>query len=294
MVGIVLTAGRCVIVLDGARRIRSKSVELDCETLQHRLRSIAFSRRLPHVPVLRQSDSIQSPAVLPFDRTTVLVPRGFGSWSIDAQQAALAHEVSHLSHHDADVRFLVSLVASLCWFNPIVFVLFKTLILAQELSADGDAAEQVGGVHPYRRLLAMMTLQQDLHVRTSSRSCVAWTSGNPVIRRIAMLEERISSQNRMNRCALGCLFLVACICLSGWEIGAEPPEARIASLPDSQPIEGLFHKPKSELWNIPSGQFGFLVARPSGMGKIPLVNSMFQTLESLVSLSDLGLKLSRD
>ncbi|MDO5338357.1 MAG: M56 family metallopeptidase [Eubacteriales bacterium] len=55
----------------------------------------------------------------------------------------LLHEIAHIQHMDFLVRYLTKLACSLCWFNPLVYILMNQLKTQQEFVADRCVMEQL-------------------------------------------------------------------------------------------------------------------------------------------------------
>lgn len=293
LAGLVIALARVITALTLSMRIRRRSESLDDQTTEQRLARLCKQQNCAAAVRIKTSDEIHSPAVLPLDRHTILVPRGFQDWPGNAQDAALAHEISHLRHHDATVRLLFTSLGLAMWFHPLVFWLTRLLSLSQEIAADRDAAGQVGGVRHYRRLLAKMTLQHDLHASSPSGSCVAWISKHRVIRRITMLSERNPVTSRFQNCVIAVAFLSAVAGVTGWDVVAQDAP-RIASLPKSTAKVVSFQGEHTTPWTQVNNDLGFLVVRPGKIPANPLIQSQLNMLEMIANLSQHDVSIRED
>ena len=85
---------------------------------------------------LAQSGQVNAPMLLGALRPVIVLPQGRPSLPPQALAAALRHELTHARRWDICYKWLVVLVASLHWFNPLVHWLGRQIALDCELSCD--------------------------------------------------------------------------------------------------------------------------------------------------------------
>jgi beta-lactamase regulating signal transducer with metallopeptidase domain len=78
-------------------------------------------------------------------RHCVLLPSDADAWSPAQQRAVLAHELAHAKRFDGLVHFLVQIVCSAYWFNPIVWLAARRMRLERERACD-DYALRIGAI----------------------------------------------------------------------------------------------------------------------------------------------------
>jgi TonB family protein len=99
----------------------------------------ASSYGLPKSVRVVQSSERHSPFVFGVLKPTIVLPVGFETWSIRAQQLVLAHETAHLSQFDHIWNVVQSVAKAIHFFNPLVWAFLKKLDEIREMSCD-DAA----------------------------------------------------------------------------------------------------------------------------------------------------------
>jgi hypothetical protein len=72
-------------------------------------------------------------------RQFILLPSDADSWSPEQRRAVLAHELGHAKRHDGLIQFLVQVVCSIYWFNPLVWLAARRMRLEREQACDDYA-----------------------------------------------------------------------------------------------------------------------------------------------------------
>lgn len=91
---------------------------------------------------LLASDGVTSPLSWGWRRPVILLDTDTLGHPDDAD-AILAHEVAHIARRDWQVLMLARLVATLFWFNPLVWLLEREVIQQAEEAADLEAAQRM-------------------------------------------------------------------------------------------------------------------------------------------------------
>jgi len=91
------------------------------------------------------TDHIKSPGVFGYLRPRLLIPeKMIEELSLEEMRAVFLHELAHIKHHDLAVRWIMSAVQILHWFNPLVWLAFYQMRIDQELAADATASACYG------------------------------------------------------------------------------------------------------------------------------------------------------
>lgn len=89
-------------------------------------------------------------------RPRVLVPRDARSWSDERLRVVLAHELAHVRRNDWSIQFAASLLQSLYWFHPFVWIAARALRRDAERACDDLVLETgVSGQEYASHLLAV-------------------------------------------------------------------------------------------------------------------------------------------
>ena len=78
-------------------------------------------------------------------RHCILLPSDADAWSSSQKRAVLAHELAHAKRFDGLIHFLVQVVCSVYWFNPIVWLAARRMRLERERACD-DYALNAGAI----------------------------------------------------------------------------------------------------------------------------------------------------
>lgn len=114
--------------------------------------------------VVRQLRRDGSPHVAGFFQSIVMMPPSALSWTMEARQAALVHELTHIKRHDRRTQAIAQLACALYWFNPLVWYAAAGLARERERACDDEVLRF--GAKPS----AYATLLLDL-----ARSTTSWT-----------------------------------------------------------------------------------------------------------------------
>jgi beta-lactamase regulating signal transducer with metallopeptidase domain len=83
------------------------------------------------------TDKVKSPALFGFVRPRLLLPTGIiENLSLKELRHVFLHELAHLKRHDIYLGYLVSLLQTLHWFNPVIWLAFYRIRTDRELACD--------------------------------------------------------------------------------------------------------------------------------------------------------------
>ena len=115
---------------------------IDCPEWQAAFERVRWSAGNAEAIRLLASDNIKSPLSWGWRRPVILLDTDTLGQPDDAD-AILAHEVAHIARRDWPVLMLARLVATLFWFNPLVWMLEREVIQQAEEAADLEAAQRM-------------------------------------------------------------------------------------------------------------------------------------------------------
>ena len=118
-----------------------------------RIRRLRRGARLTRMEdwTLAESGKIQTP--FSFLRTVYM---GF-NYSSSERRMILSHEASHVRHRHSYERLVLSVLRSLLWFNPFLWIAEKDLKEVQEWEADRDVLNEGNDLTLYRTAIFKMT-----------------------------------------------------------------------------------------------------------------------------------------
>lgn len=93
---------------------------------------------------LGMSDWVSVPLTVGILRPTILLPSDWHTWDDAKLDAVLAHELSHVTRHDAFTQRVAMLYRTIFWFNPLAWWLHRHLAALAEQASDEAALS--GGV----------------------------------------------------------------------------------------------------------------------------------------------------
>jgi len=114
---------------------------------------------------VRQALKDGSPHVAGFLQSIVIMPPSANTWPIEARQAALVHELTHIKRGDRRTQAIAQLACAIYWFNPLVWCAAAGLARERERACDDEVLRFGAKPSAYATLL--------LDIARASRS--AWT-----------------------------------------------------------------------------------------------------------------------
>ena len=136
LIGVVLSLAATFRKYTLAWGISNRAERMPQSRLADRLAELAARVGLVGEVRLARDPRITVPAVSGLLRSTLLVPPQLETESPEAVEMVLLHELAHVRYRDALTCFATSIVASLFWFNPAMWVACRRIRDLQEMAAD--------------------------------------------------------------------------------------------------------------------------------------------------------------
>lgn len=114
------------------------------------LRATPFATSPFQMPARRTDILVSSELLMPltcgFLRPRILLPASAEHWSSSRLAAVLSHELAHVRRRDIAAQMAAHFIAALWWFQPLVWILRRTLREESELACDAEAIQS--GLRP--------------------------------------------------------------------------------------------------------------------------------------------------
>lgn len=110
-------------------------------------RDLAPAKPLKQVPVVLVHEAVRRPIAAGIFRPTFVFPPEAKEWNEAAVRRAMVHKLEHFRRRDSLVNGFARAVCALYWFNPLVWMCWRRLVLEAERACDvrplrgADAAE---------------------------------------------------------------------------------------------------------------------------------------------------------
>jgi hypothetical protein len=99
---------------------------------------------------LRWSRKVSAPVTI---ASGIVLPAGYKSWTEETIRIVLAHERSHVNHHDFHLQMLASLYAAVAWFSPLGWWLKHKLSDLGEALSDRSGLNAASNRSAYAQVL---------------------------------------------------------------------------------------------------------------------------------------------
>jgi ankyrin repeat protein len=157
--------------------------------------------------------------------TVVLLPATAALWSNQDKKNALMHEFAHIERNDWLMQMLARLITALYWFNPLVWIAQRQLVLEAELAAD-DRVLQSGAV-PDDYAEQLVTLTRCARRTSLPLAATTMAERSMLSRRVHSIlnsGEKKVTLNQLSKYALICTVSAMAMLVGSVELVAAPQE----------------------------------------------------------------------
>lgn len=155
-------------VLAGAavtwKMVRNSQRLLDADWLAL-LAEITAERGIARPPELLVCERLPLPVTCGLRHTRILLPGSAYDWTPVRRRAVLLHELAHIERRDLAAQFYVHAVAALWWFQPLVWMLRRSVRAESELACDAMAL--AAGVRPSQYAAELLDIAKGLPRNTA-------------------------------------------------------------------------------------------------------------------------------
>ena len=135
LAGAVISSLPLLIGTISARRLTRRAIPFLTPALLEALREL---RPLNRTAILLAPD-LPVPLTSGLLRPRILFPAAAEHWTSHRLRAVLSHEMAHVRRHDVGIQMATHLVASLWWFQPLVWIERRALRAESEIACDAEA-----------------------------------------------------------------------------------------------------------------------------------------------------------
>ena len=184
-------------------------------------------------PVLIESPVIRSPMVAGATKPYILFPAGIiGKLSQAELRFILLHELAHLQRRDLYMNWMMSLLAIIHWFNPMIWYAFYKMRQDRELACDAYVLS-VLNPEEYKSYGATIISFLEMNVKSSYGTIAGFASGKAHLKeriaRIAWYQKRTAGK-RIGESIL--LLLMGCFLLTNATGASGATQAEKSSKPN--------------------------------------------------------------
>ena len=185
-----------------------------------------------HAVTVRELAREASPHVAGLFSSVVMLPPSAASWTAEARQAALVHELTHIKRGDRRTQAIAQLACAIYWFNPLVWYAAAGLSRERERACDDEVLRF--GATPS----AYATLLLDLARKPGSRwtPATALSMARPSAiegRLLSILADAVRVPRRSTRWLVGIGIITITTTILGAQ-AAQPVEPPVA-VPQAKP-----------------------------------------------------------
>lgn len=118
--------------------------------------TVASRIRLRRSVRLASSQRINTPFVWGIFRPSILLPRSAQDWSAERLRMVLSHELAHIKGRDIFWNFIALGAEAIHWFNPLVWMLRKSMNEETEIARDDSVLRLTADAQTYAEHLVAM------------------------------------------------------------------------------------------------------------------------------------------
>jgi len=162
---------------------------------------------------IRVTELVSTPALIGFANPTVLIPRRLlGRLSESEWECILRHELAHLRRRDIPANLLACLLASVHWFNPLVWYGLNRIRSAQEAACDAYVLRSPELKETYAASMIKL-LEIGVSRRLASAGVGFFGNKRQIKRRLVMIRDNRPVKKRASLAGIAILALTAVLTL---------------------------------------------------------------------------------
>lgn len=188
---------------------------------QNRLEALALQLNITFNPILAESSRITAPVVIGYLKPMVLLPVGMISGLRTAQiEAILLHELSHIRRHDYLVNVMQSLIETLLFFNPFVWITSSIVRREREHCCD-DAVLRYSKPRTYATALAQL---EEMRLNRAAFALSLAENKNQLLNRIKrIMEKSVKNYSSREKLIPVLLLITGLVCASWVTLHSQEP-----------------------------------------------------------------------
>ncbi|MBN1294423.1 MAG: carboxypeptidase regulatory-like domain-containing protein, partial [Candidatus Latescibacteria bacterium] len=154
--------------------------------------------------IVAEHKNIEAPLTLGTLHTVILLPEGFsGTLSAFDLESIALHELAHVKRHDVFTLTCISLLRSVLFFHPLVWIAARMVTNLAELACDDTVLEKLGEPVSYAKMLTRIAERLPSRALQTELAAGFLISKSAFLRRVeAILSERRDHIRKLSRLAL--------------------------------------------------------------------------------------------
>ncbi len=210
------------------RRLKASAIPVEdqwSERLQHLVSKLGIS----DVVRLAESAIAQAPMVIGYFKPVVLLPLGMlGGLSTEQLESIIIHEIIHIRRRDYLVNLLQSILETVFFFNPFVWIISGTIRREREHCCD-DAVIALHG-NPLAYAHALTVLEEARLSRSGLALSLAENKSQLLNRIKRIMEKSVKPYSLRDRFVPATLLITGLICASWLTISSGEAERRLDNI----------------------------------------------------------------
>ncbi len=134
--GFTLVILRSILGESISSHIKNKSFSVSSDKISEIANSISKKMHLTRPYKIYYSEHITVPFVSGLNNFRIILPEKAFEWPADKIEMILTHELAHIKRKDTFWIIVSSLVSALYWYNPLVWICRKKMIIDAEIVCD--------------------------------------------------------------------------------------------------------------------------------------------------------------
>jgi bla regulator protein blaR1 len=184
------------------------------------LQTLAVQLNIRGSVTLAESNKIQTPIVLGFIKPIVLVPIGmFSGLTTEQIETIFIHELAHIKRHDYLVNLVQSIIETIFFFNPFVWIISNIIRQEREYCCDDAVIQKQHDAVVYAKAL---TTLEDVRLSKASFALSLAENKNQLLNRIKrIMEKSVKNYSGRDRLIPALLLVIGLLCASWLTIKSE-------------------------------------------------------------------------
>lgn len=219
LIGSVSMLG-CICMVNGRFAVKlNREPSIEDQTIRALFEQCKDEMKIKRTIALIDSSHVTSPTLYGAIMPKILLPRSvMGALSVSQLRYVFLHEMSHIKRNDIAMNWLMNILLTLHWFNPLLWYAYSKMRNDQEIACDSLALTRINPEETKEYALTIIRLLENFSnpIRLAGAASIS-SNKNELRRRVVMIASFNKNANKRSLLGLMVMLLISGCALTNAE-----------------------------------------------------------------------------